>query len=188
MRQRRALDVGGARTADEAITRDAVSAALQARIQWGYLRAEINAIFRTVPAMLAAVTEAPPRGSTLNPERFVSLTVDYHFRRPRITLAGSFGVRHPGAVRMHDAAGPLVLVIGRDGPSAVLRDGREPSLVYSARIRARVDISEMLYALVFVQYVRDPNDSEIVSFGNGMARVGPDTHHIGLGVSAAARF
>lgn len=164
----------------------------QFRLQWGYLRAEVTGMYRDARYVLSSLENTVPLrfgvGQTTNPERFVALAVDYHFPRPHITIAGSFGVRHLAAIRGSDAGGSYVLVLRPEGTASVLR-GMEPTLVYAARVRARIDISEMLFVNAWVQYVRDGNSPVVSAAGaNGSRDIRQQANRVGLGVSASARF
>jgi hypothetical protein len=65
----------------------------------------------------------------------------------------------------------------------------EATPILGARFHVRMDISEMLYTLAWLQYVRDENATRlVVSEDEGTRRIFQRPDQFGFGVSMAARF
>ena len=65
----------------------------------------------------------------------------------------------------------------------------DPRAVVNSRLSLRLDLSEMIYTLLWVQHRYDPNQTELVVNPNlTTSRVFQDAHALGLGISAALRL
>ena len=176
----------------------AVGAAARMRIQYDYWRIELTGLRRDVPYLLANAATSThfmsvPQDAAAKAELFFAVTTDYHLPDPRLTFGLSGGVEWPAAMRVSAdfGAGPedRVLVIHPEGNTTVLAQGEEVSPVIAARADARWDLSEILYARLWVQYVHDANARRIVLMqADGPARTFERSHQLGAGVSLAARF
>jgi hypothetical protein len=61
--------------------------------------------------------------------------------------------------------------------------------IFGARVHVRIDLSEMLYSLAWIQYVHDENETRlVVSATEGTRRVFQASDQLGFGMSVAARF
>jgi hypothetical protein len=177
-----------------------LAGAFRTRVQYDFARFELSAVYRDVPFLLKDTTRAIPLVSipdeaALSPEAFFALTADYHFVDARLTLEASGGLELPAALRVdRQIEGVLVdrtTVVRGDGTLTVLPAGETESPIVHARVAARLDLSEMFYSRLWVQYVYDPNVSSLQlrdPDGVGRAEFIPLAHRLGAGLAVAARF
>ena len=133
-------------------------------------------------------------------EVFASAAADYHFPELHLTVGGSAGVRMPPHVRtkLYGKTGPtaqptligenVLVVDGRRG-NIILPEGEPVSPTFGGRLQARLDLSDLLYTMLWVQYQHDGNTSTLeINADLTKSRVAGDPHSFGLGVSAAVRL
>lgn len=176
-----------------------LAGAFRMRVQYDFARFELVAVYRDVPFLLKDVTRTLPLLSIpdeaeLSPEAFIALTADYHFPDARLTLDASGGIEFPGALRVsREIAGVpanRTTVVRGDGSLTVLPEDETESMLVHARIGARLDLSEMFYARLWVQYVFDPNVAtlELRDAAGASTEFTPLEHRLGAGLAVAARF
>jgi hypothetical protein len=78
----------------------ALAGALQTRIQYGYFRVELTALYQDLSFILKNVPSfvpffSIPDAATINPELFFAAATDYHFPEPHLTLGLSGGLQLP---------------------------------------------------------------------------------------------
>jgi len=176
----------------------ALAGALQGRMQYGYLRLELTGLYRDLGYILKNVPSFTPfltipDAAERRPELFFAMAADYHFPEPHLTLGISGGLQLPAslttALRFGAAESSRTLVVREEGFVSILPPGVEAVPIVGARAHARLDLSEMLYSLLWVQYVRDENATRlVVSTNEGTRRVFQRADQLGLGLSVAARF
>jgi hypothetical protein len=176
-----------------------LAGAFRMRVQYDFVRFELVAVYRDVPFLLKDVTRTLPLLSipdeaALDPEAFIALTADYHFPDARLTIDASGGVELPGALRVtRDFDGVpanRTTVVRGDGSLTVLPENETQSMLVHARVGARLDLSEMFYARLWVQYVFDPNVAtlQLRDAGGTSTEFTPLEHRLGAGLAVAARF
>jgi len=178
----------------------AYAAALQAVLREGYWRfsatgitRDLNFVVKNVPGFIPF--ETLPKDATTQPEIFGALSAEYYIRQLRLTPNISGGVQLPSTFQSKFSVDGLpssrTIVVRAQGDESILPldDQRRP--IYQARISLKWEISEMLKAFIWVQYVRDNNATLVVTDpneGTASLRVfqSPDT--LGMAASLQARF
>lgn len=184
--------------ANATTTEMGTAAALQTRIQYDYWRLELTGLYRDLPFILKNVPSfvpflSVPGAADVTPELFFAATTDYHFPKPRLTLALSAGLQFPSTFSTEVSTGIAeanrTLVVRREGVVSILPPGLDAVPIIQARLQARVDVSEMLYALAWVQFIHDENATRlVVSPTEGTRRLFQAADQLGFGISTAARF
>ena len=167
----------------------AYAGALQAVLREGYWRfsatgitRDLNYVVKNVPGFIPF--ETLPKNSSSQPEIFGSLSADYYIRKLRLTPGIAGGVQLPSTFQSTFSVDGLpasrTIVVRAQGDESILPldDQRRP--IYEARVSLKWEISEMLKAFIWVQYVRDNNATLVVTDpneGNASLRVfqSPDT-------------
>ena len=131
--------------------------------------------------------------ATVNPELFFAATTDYHFPGPHLTLGVSAGLQFPATfstlIDTGTAEASRTLVVRREGFVSILPPAVDAVPIVQARLQARMDISEMLYTMAWLQYIHDENATRlVVSPTEGTRRIFQRADQFGFGISAAARF
>jgi hypothetical protein len=178
----------------------AYAAALQAVLREGYWRfsatgitRDLNYVVKNVPGFIPF--ETLPKDAQTQPEIFGALSAEYYIRALRLTPNLSGGVQLPSTFQSTFAVDGLqanrTIVVRAQGDESILPldDQRRP--IYQARVSLKWEISEMLKAFIWVQYVRDNNATLVVTDpneGTASLRVfqSPDT--LGMAASLQARF
>jgi hypothetical protein len=189
------FDVAGQTT-----NQGAYAAALQAVLRQGYWRfsatgitRDLNYVVKNVPGFIPF--ETLPKDAQTQPEIFGALAADYYIRKLRLTPGLAGGVQLPSTFTSTFSTDGLpasrTIVVRAQGDESILPydDGRRP--IYQARMSLKWEISEMLKAFIWVQYVRDNNATLVVTDpneGTASLRVfqSPDT--LGMAASLQARF
>jgi hypothetical protein len=175
-----------------------LAGALQARFQYDYWRLELTGLYRDLGFILKNVPSfvpfvSIPEDATVNPELFFAATTDYHLPEPHLTLALSAGIQFPATftteTRVGSAEPSRTQVIRREGFVSILPPGINSVPILQLRVQMRLDVSEMLYTFLWVQYIHDENATRlVVSATEGTRRVFQAADQIGFGLSMAARF
>jgi hypothetical protein len=178
----------------------AYAGALQAVLREGYWRfsatgitRDLNYVVKNVPGFIPF--ETLPQNANTQAEIFGALSADYYIRKLRLTPGLAGGIQLPSTFQSTFAIDGLpasrTIVVRAQGDESILPldDGRRP--IYQARASLKWDISEMLKAFIWVQYVRDNNATLVVTDpneGTDSLRVfqSPDT--FGMAASLQARF
>lgn len=172
--------------------------ALQAKVQYGYWRAELTGLMRDLPFILKNVPSfvpflSIPERAILNPELFFALSTDYHFPAQHVTVGLIGGLQFPATfstdVETGSAEASRTLVVRREGFVSILPPGVDSSPIFQSRLQVRWDLSEMLYSQTWLQYVHDSNATRlVVSEAEGTRRVFQRADQFGFGITMAARF
>ncbi|MCS6799820.1 MAG: hypothetical protein NZ898_15105, partial [Myxococcota bacterium] len=175
-----------------------LAAAGQLRLQYGFWRGELTVLHRDLGYILKNRPSyfpflSIPDEAIVNPELFVAMATDYHFARPRLTVGLGAGVQLPATfttlLAIGDEEASATTVVRSEAASNILPFGTEAVPVVGARLHARLDLSEMLYTLAWLQYVHDGNlTGLVVDEVEGTRRFFRNPHAFGFGLSAAARF
>ena len=178
----------------------AYAAALQAVLREGYWRfsatgimRDLNYVVKNVPGFIPF--ETLPKDASTQPEIFGALTAEYYIRKLRLTPNIAGGIQLPSTFQSTFSVDGLpasrTIVVRAQGDESILPldDQRRP--IYQARVSLKWEISEMLKAFIWVQYVRDNNATLVVTDpneGTASLRVfqSPDT--LGMAASLQARF
>jgi hypothetical protein len=174
--------------------------ALQGVLKLGYARFQATGIFRdlnyverNVPGFIPF--ETIPQSASTQPEIFGALAADYYFPGVRLKPGVAGGVQLPSTFEssFNDGGIPAsrTIVVRAQGNESILPYdvGRRP--IFQGRISCQWDISEMLKAFVWVQYVLDNNGTLVVqdpTEGTASLRVFQAPGRLGLATSLQARF
>ena len=178
----------------------AYAVAVQGVLRAGYLRLSATGITRNLNFVVLNVPgfipfETLPKNAHTDPEIFGSLAADYAFPRLHLTPGLAGGVQLPSTFESEFTDGGLpasrTVVVRSQGNESILPydQGRFP--IYQARIQLRWDISKILRAMVWMQYVRDNNGTLVVTDpteGTASLRVYQSPDRLGLAASLQARF
>jgi len=186
--------VGG--TKDQA----ALAAALQGVLKYGYTRVSLtgiarnlNYVVRNVPGFIPFQTM--PANAQSQPEIFGSLAVTYNFPDQHLTPGIAGGVQLPSTFQSTFNEGGVqasrTIVVRSQGDESILPfdQGRLP--IFQGRVSLRWDLSRILSATAWLQYVRDPNGTLVVvdpTEGTASLRVPQPADRVGAAISVLARF
>jgi hypothetical protein len=178
----------------------AYAGALQAVLREGYLRLsatgitrDLNYVVKNVPGFIPF--ETLPAGAKTQPEIFGALAADYYIRALRLTPGIAGGIQLPSTFQSQFAIDGLpasrTIVVRAQGDESILPldDQRRP--IYQARISLKWEISEMLKAFIWLQYVNDNNATLVVTDpneGTASLRVFQSPSTLGMAASLQARF
>jgi len=178
----------------------AYAGALQAVLRKGYWRfsatgitRDLNYVVKNVPGFIPF--ETLPKNATTQPELFGSLSAEYYIRKLRLTPNIAGGIQLPSTFNSTFSVDGLqasrTIVVRAQGDESILPydDSRRP--IYQARVSLKWEISEMLKAFIWVQYVRDNNATlEVTDPNEGTAslRVFQSPDQLGAAISLQARY
>lgn len=190
------FDVAGATKVQQAR-----AAALQANIKSSFFRGSVTGIYRDLPYVLRNQPsmipfETLPADAQSKPEMFFAAAGDYYFDGPHLTAGVGAGLQFPATFSSNStntASTPIArtVVVRQQGNLAILPVGKGAVPIVQARASLRWDISRILSAVLWIQYVRDNNATFVErdpSEGTVSLRsfISPD--FFGLGTSVQARF
>jgi hypothetical protein len=185
----------------ETVLQPARAAAVQLNLQSGFFRTSVTGIYRDLPFVLRNVPsfvpfESVPGDAETNDEFFVAAAVDYHFDGPKLTPGIGLGLQFPGAFRSVaiDAGGNTssrTVLVRSAGDVSILPVDRDGVPIFQARVSLKWDASEILSALLWLQYMRDNNGTFVErdpNEGTAALRSFTSPDFLGLGTSVQARF
>jgi hypothetical protein len=174
--------------------------AFQAVLKYGFARfsltgiaRDLNYVVRDVPGFIPFQTL--PQNSSSQPELFGALAATYHFPDYHLTPGISGGVQLPSTFQSEFSEGGVpasrTIVVRQQGDESILPfdQGRLP--IFQGRLNLRWDLSRIMSANVWLQYVRDPNGTLVVvdpTEGTASLRVPQPADRVGGAVSLQARF
>jgi hypothetical protein len=174
--------------------------ALQAVVKYGYARfsatgiaRDLNYVVRNIPGFIPF--ETLPQDSKSQPEIFGSLAATYHLPDLHLTPGIAGGVQLPSTFQSQFTEGSVpasrTIVVRSQGDESILPydQGRLP--IFQGRVSMRWDLSRMLSATAWLQYIRDPNGTLVVvdpTEGTASLRVPQPADRLGGAVSLQARF
>ena len=178
----------------------AFAVAAQATVKASYLRMsltgimrDLNFVVRNVPGFIPF--ETLPANAKSDNELFVAAAADYYIESARLTPGIGGGVQLPATFRSEFQEGGLpasrTVVVRQQGDNSILPYNETRSAIIQARVSLKWDLSTLLSALVWGQYVHDGNGTLVVrdqSEGTASLRVSQKADRLGLGVSMQARF
>ncbi|WP_437275523.1 hypothetical protein WME90_30300 [Sorangium sp. So ce375] len=179
------------------------AAALQAVVKSGYARASVTGMFRDLPFVLRNQPSFIPfqsipetGGSSTDDEMFIALAADYYIASARLTPGIGAGLQLPasfGTMSFDIMSAPIArtVVVREQGSVSILPYDTSAVPIFQARVSLKWDISTILSAVAWVQYVRDNNGTFMErdpSDGTVALRTFVNPDFFGLGTSAQARF
>jgi len=179
----------------------ATAFALQANVKSSYLRASATAIYRDLPYVLRNQPsfipfQTLPTDAGSSDEIFFALAGDYYLPKPRLTLGIGGGLQLPATfstATTDNSSAPIkrTVVVREQGNIAILPVNQEAVPMFQMRASLKWDISPILSALAWVQYVRDNNGTFVErdpSEGTLALRTFISPNFLGFGTSVSARF
>jgi len=179
----------------------AMAGALQGNIKASYFRASVTGILRDLPYVLRNQPsfipfQTVPEAAETNPELFFAAAADYYFAKPRLTPGIGAGLQLPATFSTTSAdssSAPIsrTVVVREQGNIAILPLNAEAAPILQARASLRWDISPILAAIVWAQYVRDNNGTFVErdpSEGTVALRTFVSPDFLGFGSAVQARF
>ncbi len=179
----------------------AVAAALQGQLKAGFFRASLAGIFRDLPYVLRNQPsfipfQTLPAEAETAPELFFALAADYYIEKARLTPGLGAGLQLPStftsnSVDLSSAPISRTVVVRDQGNIAILPVNTDATPIIQARASLKWDISAILSAMIWVQYVRDNNATFVErdpNEGTVALRTFVSPDFFGLGASAQARF
>ncbi|WP_437730949.1 hypothetical protein [Sorangium sp. So ce1335] len=179
------------------------AAALQGVIKSGYARASVTGIYRDLPFVLRNQPSFIPfqtipdtRGASTSDELFFALAADYYIASARLTPGLGAGLQLPATFRTTSfdvMSAPIArtVVVREQGNLSILPYNTSAVPIFQARASLKWDISRILSAVAWVQYVRDNNGTFMErdpSEGTLALRTFVSPDFLGAGASAQARF
>jgi hypothetical protein len=183
-------------------TRDQASfaGAITGTLQFGYLRANIAGIVRTLSYVVRNVPsfipfETLPDTSRSAPELFGSAAVSYYLPALRLTPEFGGGVQAPATFKsvfdVGSTPGERTIVVRRQGDVSILPLNEDRNPIVQARLALRWTLSEMLSTVLWSQLIYDNNGTLIVrdpSEGTASLRISQKPTRLGFGLALQARF
>ncbi|WP_437964791.1 hypothetical protein WMF04_34680 [Sorangium sp. So ce260] len=179
------------------------TAALQGVIKSGYARASLTGIYRDLPFVLRNQPSFIPfqtipetRGASTGDELFFALAADYHIASARLTPGLGAGLQFPATFKTTSfdiMSAPIArtVVVREQGNLSILPYNRSAVPIFQARVSLKWDISRILSAVAWAQYVRDNNGTFMErdpSEGTLALRTFVNPDFFGVGTSVQARF
>jgi hypothetical protein len=174
--------------------------AAQAVLKYGYARfsltgiaRDLNYVTRNVPGFIPFQTL--PANANSDPEIFGSLAASYNLPDFHLTPGVAGGVQLPSTFKSEFTEGGVpasrTIVVRSQGDESILPydQGRLP--IFQARVSMRWDLSRMMSATAWLQYVRDPNGTLVEvdpTEGTASIRVPQPADRLGVAMSLQARF
>jgi hypothetical protein len=178
----------------------AYAAAIQAELRQGYLSLsatgitrDLNYVVKNVPGFIPF--ETLPVNSSTQAEVFGSLAATYYLPGLRLTPGIAGGVQLPSTFQSQFTEDGLpasrTIVVRGQGDESILPYDDARRAIIQARVSLQWDISEMLKAFIWMQYVRDNNGTLVVTDpneGTASLRVFQSPDRLGVAGSLQARF
>jgi hypothetical protein len=178
----------------------AYASALQGVARIGFLRLsatgivrDLNYVVRNVPGFIPF--ESLPSGTKTDPEVFGALAADYYIKDLRLTPGIGGGLQMPTTFRSQFTEGGIpssrTIVVRAQGDESILPYDKDRTPIIQARVSLRWTLSDMLSAVVWMQYVRDNNGTLVVqdpTEGTASLRVFQSPDRLGAAASLQARF
>jgi hypothetical protein len=179
----------------------AASAALSANIKSGYLRGTLTGIFRDLPFVLRNQPsfipfQTLPNDAITKNEFFLAAAVDYAIESVRLTPGIGAGLQFPATfntISTSSASSPInrTVVVREQGNIALLPENQGAVPIFQMRASLKWDVSRILSAIAWIQYVRDNNGTFVErdpNEGTVALRTFISPDFLGLGTSVQARF
>jgi len=178
----------------------AYAGALQGVLKASYLRISLSGIFRNLNFVQRNVPgfipfETLPSNAKTDPELFGSLAADYYIESLHLTPGIGGGVQLPATFRSEFTEGGVpasrTTVVRQQGDESILPYNKDRTPIYQARLSLRWDLSKILGAVLWGQFIRDNNGTLVVrdpTEGTASIRVFQSPNRLGAGLSLQARF
>ncbi len=177
------------------------AAALQANVKSGFLRASLTGIYRDVPFVLRNQPsfipfESLPKAASTTNELFFAAGTDYYISSLHLTPGFGAGLQIPASFKSSStdtASAPIerTVVVREQGNLAILPVNKHAVPIFQTRVSLKWDISPILSAIIWAQYVVDNNGTFVgrdPSEGTFAIRTFLSPSFFGLGTSVQARF
>lgn len=179
----------------------ATAFAVQANVKSSYFRGSATMIYRDLPFVLRNQPsfipfQTLPADAGSSDEIFFALAGDYYFPKPRLTLGLGGGLQLPATfstatIDSSSAQISRTVVVREQGNIAILPVNQKEVPIFQMRASLKWDISPILSALAWVQYVNDNNGTFVErdpSEGTLALRTFISPNFLGFGTSVSARF
>ncbi len=183
----------------------AAALALQGRAKIDFLRVHVLALYRTLSFIQFDVPGIPPykdfpKGTVQKPEMFIALGADYHFPGLHLTPGIVLGLQQQASFKSPSTllggsnpslplVGSRTVVLSGVNDFAMLPTNFEALLVFSAKVNAKLDITEYMSVIGEVYYTRNPNKT---TYRDSVAGIAEPTfekeHSLGFNLLIQARF
>jgi hypothetical protein len=184
------------------VVQDAMAFDLNCAIKWGYFRAHLDVMYRTLSFLLFEIPSFTPyqefpEAAEIKDEMFVAAGVDYHFPDWHLTPGIKLGVQLPATYTIESLdvggvtfVGKRTVVITDVANRSVLPVGEEARMIFSLKGNLKWDISESLAMVMEVYYTWDDNQIRYVSDFSGLNVISEfvDPNILGFNLAAQARF
>jgi hypothetical protein len=175
--------------------------ALQANVKSSFLRGSATVIYRDLayvlrnqPSFIPFQTLPSDAGSS--DEVFFAVAGDYYLPKPRLTLGLGGGLQLPATfstATIDSSSAPIkrTVVVREQGNIAILPINQTEVPIFQMRASLKWDISPILSALAWMQFVRDNNGTFVErdpSEGTLALRTFISPNFLGFGTSVSARF
>ncbi len=178
----------------------AYAGALQAVVRSGYWRLsatgivrDLNYVVRNVPGFIPF--ETMPKDAQTDPEMFGALSASYYLPSFRLTPGIGGGIQLPSDFRSEFTDGGVpasrTVVVRSQGNESILPYDAQRTPIVQARLSLRWDISSILSAVAWIQYIRDNNGTLVVTDpteGTASLLVFQSPNQLGAAVSLQARY
>lgn len=175
--------------------------AAQANLKTGFFRSSLTGIYRDLPFVLRnqpsmVPFETIPANATTKNELFFAAAADYYFDGPRLTPGLGAGLQLPasfGSTSTTSSSAEIArtTVVREQGNLSILPLNKKAVPIVQARASLKWDISPILSAIIWVQYIRDNNGTFVArdpNEGTLALRTFVKPDFLGLGTSVQARF
>lgn len=190
-------------TAGATAIQQARATALQANIKSGYLRASLTGIYRDLPyvlrnqpSMIPFQTIPQDQSVETGDELFFAAAADYYIESLRLTPGIGAGLQLPATFKtttFDSASTPIdrTVVIREQGNISILPVNTSAVPIIQARASLKWDLSRIISAIVWAQYIRDNNGTFVErdpSEGTTALRTFISPDFLGFGTMVQARF
>jgi hypothetical protein len=193
-------------TAGATAIQSARAGALQGTLKSGFVRVSLTGIYRDLPFVLRNQPSFIPfqtipgggdsETATTADELFFAAAADYYIEAAHLTPGVGAGLQFPATFKtttLDSASAPIerTVVVREQGNIAILPVNKDAVPILQARVSLKWDISRILSAIAWVQYVRDNNGTFVErdpSEGTTSLRTFISPDFLGLGTSVQARF
>lgn len=172
----------------------AYAGAVQGKIKWGYLRAQVVGLIRNLEYILQNVPSLTPfvalpeEGVEVKPEYFVAATIDYYFDGVHLMPFITGGVQIPATYASGSGDDRNVQVVRDATRRDRLPAGYDADPVIQGRVGVQWDLSEFFSLLGNIQFVRDTNLTRLGIVQTGDRREFQRPNQVGFTVMTRARF
>jgi len=172
----------------------AYAGAVQGKIKWGYLRAQVVGLIRNLEYILQNVPSLTPfvalpeEGVEVKPEYFFAATVDYYFDKVHLMPFVTGGIQMPATYTSGSGDQRNVQVVRDATRRDRLPPGFDATPVMQGRVGVQWDLSDFFSMLGNLQFVHDENLTRLGIVQSGERREFQRPNQFGFTVMARARF